>query len=315
MPECAVSVIVPVYNRRDVLARAVGSLLQQDFALPYEVVVVDDGSTDGTAEVVRGIDPRVRVIRQPNRGASAARYTGIKAARVGVVAFLDSDDVAMPSHLRLLWEGLHRRPDVVLAYARVADLEGRPFAEERLPSDVDGDGVLSDPLVNLLTVGCFTASMNLMTYREIALGASRGRGRVVASNDYDFCLRVATRGPFAFVNAFTIRCDRRADGISRTRRALQVAFAVLAAEDAVRLSGRRDPAVRAALRYRIELAWPAASVQTALERRFRLCGQVALVGLRRGRWLEGARRLWWALDSHLRPQPHRNGTGTAPSAT
>src|SRR5689334_20377890 len=110
----AVSVIIPVFNRRDVILRAVESVLRQDFSLPYEVVVVDDGSTDGTADVVTGIDPRVRVIRTRNGGAAAARRRGIVESRAGVVCFLDSDDLANPNHLSGHWAALNRRPGVVL---------------------------------------------------------------------------------------------------------------------------------------------------------------------------------------------------------
>lgn len=88
-----VSIVIPAYNRASLLCRAIGSVLAQSFT-DFELIVVDDASTDNTEEVVRGFgDPRIRYLRhEENRGGSAARNTGIKAAQGRYIAFQDSDD-------------------------------------------------------------------------------------------------------------------------------------------------------------------------------------------------------------------------------
>ncbi|NLZ30356.1 MAG: glycosyltransferase family 2 protein, partial [Methanomicrobiales archaeon] len=100
MPE--VSVVIPLYNKAPYIARALSSIIAQT-RQDFEVIVIDDGSTDGGEEIVRGFDdPRIRVIRQENRGVSAARNRGIEAARADFIAFLDADDEWMPTHLGAL---------------------------------------------------------------------------------------------------------------------------------------------------------------------------------------------------------------------
>ena len=93
-----VSVIIPTYNRAHCLGRAVDSVLGQTFT-DFELIVVDDGSTDGTGELLEAYGERIRVIRQANRGVSAARNAGILSSRGEWIALLDSDDTWLPRKL------------------------------------------------------------------------------------------------------------------------------------------------------------------------------------------------------------------------
>jgi glycosyltransferase involved in cell wall biosynthesis len=95
-----VSVIVPTYNRRETIQAAIASVQRQTFA-DWELIVVDDGSTDDTAALIEGSDPRLVLIRQKNQGVNGARNTGMLRARGQYIAFLDSDDEWLPHHLEL----------------------------------------------------------------------------------------------------------------------------------------------------------------------------------------------------------------------
>src|SRR3954447_14425882 len=93
-----VSVVIPAFNAERFVGEAVQSVMAQTL-LPVDIVVVDDGSTDRTAELAAAVDPTVQVVRTPNRGVAAARNTGARRARGSVIAFLDADDVWLPTKL------------------------------------------------------------------------------------------------------------------------------------------------------------------------------------------------------------------------
>lgn len=108
MPE--VSIVLPTYNRVDVIGRAVSSILVQSFE-DWELIVVDDGSTDGTCARLEGLDPRIRCIGQANQGVYVARNTGVQAARGRYITFMDSDDEWLPHFLALTTAFLKAHPD------------------------------------------------------------------------------------------------------------------------------------------------------------------------------------------------------------
>ena len=119
--ELLVSVIIPVFNCEAYLAEAVGSVLAQSYR-PLEIVIVDDGSTEGTAEVARSFDdPSVRYCYQENAGIGAARNKGIDLARGEYFAFLDADDIWAPEKLSLQMACLQEDPDLEMVFGQVTE--------------------------------------------------------------------------------------------------------------------------------------------------------------------------------------------------
>lgn len=112
-----VSAIIPTYNNEKTLGRAIDSALIQDFDEPFEVIVVNDGSTDSTAKLLAGYGTHIRTIYQQNRGAAVARNTGARAATGEYLAFLDADDEWLPQKMRITAAALADSPDAVLAYS------------------------------------------------------------------------------------------------------------------------------------------------------------------------------------------------------
>lgn len=98
-PYPTVSVVIPAYQSGETVGAAISSVLTQQFS-PHEVIVVDDGSSDGTASIVSGYRDHVQLISQSNRGPSEARNTGWRASSGELVAFVDADDILFPSYLQ-----------------------------------------------------------------------------------------------------------------------------------------------------------------------------------------------------------------------
>ncbi|HTP45375.1 MAG TPA: glycosyltransferase family A protein [Casimicrobiaceae bacterium] len=121
-----VSVVIPAYNVAWCIRRAVDSVLGQDFRR-CELIVVNDGSTDRTAEVLAAYGEKLRAIDQPNRGMSAARNAGIRSAGGMYIAFLDADDWWLPGKISRQVELMESRPEVGFCStaARVEDGDGR----------------------------------------------------------------------------------------------------------------------------------------------------------------------------------------------
>ena len=105
-----VSVVIATYNRRDILRRTLESVASQSHAA-HEVIIADDGSTDGTPELAAEF-PQVTFLRQENRGSSAARNLGVQRATGDVVAFTDDDCVVPPDWLERIVDGYERHPEV-----------------------------------------------------------------------------------------------------------------------------------------------------------------------------------------------------------
>ena len=106
-----ISVVIPTYNRRQTIGRSIDSVLNQTL-FPSEIIVVDDGSTDGTSDYIQSNFPSIRLLQQPNKGVSAARNKGVRCADANWIALLDSDDEWFPQKLEKQVMTLSQNPDI-----------------------------------------------------------------------------------------------------------------------------------------------------------------------------------------------------------
>lgn len=138
MNQSKISVIIPVFNGERFIAEAIQSVLSQDYE-PLEIIVVDDGSTDATAEVVKIFGEKIRYIFQENKGVAAARNTGLKVASGDYIAFLDADDLFCKDKLSTQLKQFDKYLSLGIAfgfsyqckYAGKMDLEIVDFSDKR----------------------------------------------------------------------------------------------------------------------------------------------------------------------------------------
>ena len=216
------TVVVPMYNVERFVKRAVESALEQTLT-DLEVVVVDDGSTDRSASAVEEIsDPRVRILRQENQGASAARNRGVSASRAEYVAFLDGDDCWLKDKLAKQVALLDRRDDLDLVFSlcTVVDEASKPFTVPgRVP---DGDISYSQ----LLRDNYIRNGSSVFVRRRALLEAGGFDPSFAACNDYEAWLRVAALRPnnVGCVREFLTLYRRRTGQITGNWRVLQSSF-------------------------------------------------------------------------------------------
>lgn len=193
MSRTLVSVVIPAYNAEPFIQRTVRSVLDQTHA-DLEVIVVDDGSTDTTASIVRSFqDPRVRLLARSNGGVSSARNEGIEAARGAYIAFLDADDAMEPTALAEKLSTLaSARVDWVFSDMLACDPALEPFG---LLRGTDADLVRTVLLG--IDVGVPAACSNIVVKRTCVDAGIRFDTRLSNAADQHFVLALASQYPYA----------------------------------------------------------------------------------------------------------------------
>ena len=206
-----VSVIIPTYNRDAWVTEAVASVLAQTFQ-DFEVLVVDDGSTDGTMEALATFGDQVRVIRRAERrGVSAARNLGAAAATGDWLAFLDSDDLWLPDKLAHQVKYLKARPDLVICQTEETWIRNgvRVNAPEACRK-VAGDIFLPS------LQRCLVSPSAVMLHRRLFHEMGGFDETLPAAEDYDLWLRIAWRHPVGLTPLpLVVKRGGHADQLSR----------------------------------------------------------------------------------------------------
>jgi glycosyltransferase involved in cell wall biosynthesis len=191
-----VSVVIPAYNEASRIDRSIQSVLGQTHPVD-EIIVVDDGSTDGTAEVVAKYAGRVTCISQANQGQSATRNTGIRAARHEWVAFLDADDEWMPDHIGNALNVLVKYPDVVWYCAAFESRSesGAKFQDPYMDEKYLHDGVLDNYFIAQADTS-FSCSSSMIVKRSVFSEAGMFNSDILHyGEDLDMWFRIALRYP------------------------------------------------------------------------------------------------------------------------
>jgi len=215
-----ISVVIPTYNRARFLPGVLDAVFAQRDCPPFEVIVVDDGSTDGTGDVLRRVvHPIVTVTLARNAGVAAARAAGVARACGTLLAFHDSDDVMLPGRLGVLAEYLAAHPDVgaVLGNGEVERADGTiagPVVPPALAARLDGRTVgVRDILRDGLPV-----YLQAMLVRRATFDAAGGIDTVLDWHaDMELGCRLAVTAPLVFLDQPLFRYRLHDDNVTRDR--------------------------------------------------------------------------------------------------
>lgn len=189
----AVSIIIPTYNRPELLREALDSIAAQTFR-DYEVIVVDDGSTPPIAEAIVDHPVRPKIIRQNRQGPGAARNRGIAEAKSDLVAFLDSDDLWMPTKLERFVAALRENPAISIFYGPMVPIDAQRH-EVAGRTKARRAGRITEALFK----SCFVDVPTVVCRKDVLTRAGGFDASLPVCEDYDLWLRVSLTEPFGLI--------------------------------------------------------------------------------------------------------------------
>ncbi len=206
-----ISVIIPTYNRGWILTEAIDSVLAQDYK-NYELIVVDDGSTDNSREILDNYGQDIIVLRQANKGVSAARNRGIAEAGGQLVAFLDSDDLWLPRKLSRQVDFFKLNPNAVINQTEEIWIRNgvrvNPKDRHRKSS-----GMIFERSLGL----CLVSPSAVMIKKTLFDAVGVFDESLPACEDYDLWLRISCRYPVHLIDTpLIIKRGGHADQLSKT---------------------------------------------------------------------------------------------------
>lgn len=237
-----VSVIIPAFNAGEFVREAIESVLAQTFR-DFEIVTVDDGSTDQTPRILQSYGSSIRRLSQKNRGPASARNHGILASTGRYIAFLDADDLWIPTKLEKQIEAIERNPNWVAVHTDSTDIDsGVASSESRLKRlGTGGDGAVFG---ELLTEN-FVHTSSVLVRRTALADSGLFDSSLFGSEDIDLWLRLALLGEFGCIHE-VLAYYRRHPG--NTHRTIGFSNAMIRARRIMHARWGDDPRIAAKLR-------------------------------------------------------------------
>lgn len=202
MTEILVSVIIPNYNYAHYLGEAIDSVLKQTYS-NLEVIVVDDGSTDGSRAVIESYGDKITTVFQQNEGVSAARNRGVKASGGEYVAFLDADDSWMPEKVEKQVGRFQADNTLGLVHVGVIEVDENGSALRERLEGLEGD--VANDLLMLKREGILGGGSGLMVPRKVFDEVGGFDERLSTSADWDLFYQISSRHKVAFVPQLLVK--------------------------------------------------------------------------------------------------------------
>ncbi|MEJ2647391.1 MAG: glycosyltransferase [Sedimentisphaerales bacterium] len=213
-----VSVIIPTYNRSKYVTKAIESVLAQTYK-SYEIILIDDGSSDDTKELIKPYLDRVKYFYQDNSGASAARNNGIRNAKGQWIAFLDSDDEWLPDKLAVQTRFIEKHSEIVahMVNINLVNYNGKSlnsFLHCKFPHENE-EGLIKEPFIPHLRYRTLAMPSGVMCRRECAINAGLFDESFCIGEDYDFMCRLALQGSWGYCSFELVRMYHRTESTMR----------------------------------------------------------------------------------------------------
>jgi glycosyltransferase involved in cell wall biosynthesis len=212
-----VSVIMPVFNGERFIETAIKGMLNQSYR-HFELICVDDGSTDKTAQIIKSFqsDGRIKYVYQPHEGLPAkARNHGIKMALGEYIAFNDDDDILMPDSISEKVEYLSSNSTVALVYSdcQMINEEGFPLAESLIKSS--GKKPYEGRCFKQLFQGIFIPTMGVMVRKSILDKIGYFNENLICAEDYELWLRICHDHSIGYLNKISAKCRNRPNSLTK----------------------------------------------------------------------------------------------------
>ena len=196
-----VSVIMPVYNGENFIEEAIGSILNQTYS-DWELICIDDGSTDGSKEIIRSFnDKRIRYFYQKNFGSPArGRNLGIKVSNGDYIAFIDQDDIYLPESISERIKCFIKNPKICFVYSdcMIIDAEGKEIHDSiiRYTNKIPFSGWVFKELFS----GIFIPIQAVMIKKKVFDNVGMFNEKLVGTDDYEMWLRISCHYPITYLN-------------------------------------------------------------------------------------------------------------------
>jgi glycosyltransferase involved in cell wall biosynthesis len=189
----SISVVIPTFNRLIYLERAIKSVLNQTVDV-NEIIIVDDGSNDGTSEFINSNYPDLKYIFQPNRGVSAARNMGIAAAKSNWIAFLDSDDEWVNNKLKEQVTQLELNPEINFCHSNEIWIRNGSEIKQKNNHKKFG-GLIFDKCLDK----CLISPSSVICRKSLLNNLKGFDEDLLICEDYDLWLRLTSQNPVLFI--------------------------------------------------------------------------------------------------------------------
>ena len=194
-----ISVVIPTYNRRQTIGRSIDSILNQTL-FPSEIIVVDDGSTDGTSDYIQSNFPSIRLLQQPNKGVSSARNMGIRSSNSDWVALLDSDDEWFPKKLEKQVMALSQNLDIKFCHTEEIWIRNGVRVNQMKKHQKYGGHIFNKCLDM-----CRISPSSVLFHRSILDDVGYFDKDQKVCEDYDLWLRITAKYPVLYIDESLIK--------------------------------------------------------------------------------------------------------------